>query len=128
MEVPLERQGGKEVRRKGKERGKDAQAFRPAPGISIDDELELSKDRVAYRLTEVKDNYVVIRMDVSAGTQWGASWSRERVCGRGAIRKNCGNLWKSKARTLENHKGVAPKIVLARHVCTTRPVYQDPKL
>jgi hypothetical protein len=31
----------------------------------------------------------------SAGlTQWGSSWRRERACGRGGIRKNCGNLWK----------------------------------
>jgi len=26
--------------------------------------------------------------------RWGTSWRRERVCGRGGIRKNCGNLWK----------------------------------
>jgi hypothetical protein len=36
----------------------------------------------------------VIRMDVAGLTQWGSSWARERTCGRGAIRKNCGNLWK----------------------------------
>src|SRR6267378_2784302 len=44
----------------------------------------------------VKDNLLVIRMDVAGLTQWGSSWPRERVCGRGGIRKNCGNLWKGK--------------------------------
>jgi hypothetical protein len=43
----------------------------------------------------VKDNLLVIRMDVAGLTQWGSSWGRERACGRGGIRKNCGNLWKS---------------------------------
>jgi len=43
----------------------------------------------------VKDNLLVIRMDVAGLTQWGSSWPRERVCGRGGIRKNCGNPWKS---------------------------------
>jgi hypothetical protein len=38
---------------------------------------------------------LVILMDVAELTQWGSSWRRERVCGRGGIRKNCGNLWKS---------------------------------
>jgi len=28
-------------------------------------------------------------------TQCGSSWRRERVCGRGGIRKNCENLWKN---------------------------------
>src|SRR5258708_5163628 len=28
-------------------------------------------------------------------SRWGTSWRRERACGRGGIRKNCGNLWKS---------------------------------
>src|SRR5713226_10283910 len=50
---------------------------------------------IARRLRAVKDNYVVIRMDVGYLTQWGSSWWMERVCGRGGIRKNCGNLWKS---------------------------------
>jgi hypothetical protein len=36
----------------------------------------------------VKDNYVVIRMDVAAGTQWGSSWGIERACGRGAPGRN----------------------------------------
>jgi|SRR5467141_2099745 len=44
----------------------------------------------------VKDNLLVIRMDVAGLTQWGSSWPKERVCGRGEIRKNCGNLWNSK--------------------------------
>src|SRR6266704_4598056 len=46
----------------------------------------------------VKNNLLVIRMDVPGLTQWGSSWPRERVCGRGRIRKNCGNLWKNQSR------------------------------
>ena len=30
----------------------------------------------------VKNNLLVIRMDVAGLTQWGTSWRRERVCGR----------------------------------------------
>jgi hypothetical protein len=45
-------------------------------------------------VTLVKDNLLVILMDVAALTQWGSSWGRERTCWRGGIRKNCGNLWK----------------------------------
>ena len=43
----------------------------------------------------VKDNLLVIRMNVAGLTQWESSWPGERVCGRGWIRKNCGNLWKA---------------------------------
>ncbi len=57
--------------------------------------LGLSKDMVARWLRPVKNNYVVIRMDVAYLTQWGSSWWMERVCGRGGIQTNCGNLWKS---------------------------------
>jgi len=46
-------------------------------------------------VTPVKNNLLVIRMDVAGLTQWGSSRRRERVCGRGGIRKNCGNLWKN---------------------------------
>src|SRR5712691_8792820 len=62
---------------------------------SVENEPELSNTMIARGLTPVKDNLLVIRMDVAGLTQWGSSWSRERVCGRGAIRQNCGNLWKS---------------------------------
>src|SRR5260370_30085524 len=48
---------------------------------------------VAGELMLVKDNLLVIRMDVAGLTQWGSSWPWGRVCGRGGIRKNCGNLW-----------------------------------
>ncbi len=41
------------------------------------------------------DSPKMTRMDVGYLTQWGLSCSMERVCGRGGIRKNCGNLWKS---------------------------------
>src|SRR6266571_8609568 len=61
---------------------------------SVENEPELSNTMIARGLTPVKDNLLVILMDVAGLTQWGSSWSRERVCGRGAIRKNCGNLWK----------------------------------
>ncbi len=37
----------------------------------------------------------MIRMNVAGLTQWESSWPGERVCGRGWIRKNCGNLWKA---------------------------------
>jgi hypothetical protein len=33
-------------------------------------------------VTPVKDNLLVIRMDVAGLTQWGSSWRRERACGR----------------------------------------------
>src|SRR6266700_6580107 len=60
-----------------------------------EDGRELSKDRVARELMLVKDNLLVIRMIVAGLTQWGTSWPRERLCGRGVIRKNCGNPRKS---------------------------------
>src|SRR6266700_3929929 len=63
---------------------------------SVENEPELSNTMIARGLTPVKDNLLVIRMDVAGLTQWGSSCRRERVYGRGAIRENCGNLWKSK--------------------------------
>src|SRR6266487_1293700 len=62
---------------------------------SVENEPQLSNTMIARGLTPVKDNLLVIRMDVAGLTQWGPSWPRERVCGRGAIRENCGNRWKS---------------------------------
>jgi hypothetical protein len=59
-----------------------------------EDGLELSKAMVARELMLVKSNLLVIRMGVAGLTQWGSSWWGERVCGRGGVRKNCGNLWK----------------------------------
>src|SRR4029077_5869558 len=54
----------------------------------------------------VKDNLLVIRMNVCYLTQWGGSWGMERVCKRGEIRKNCGNRWKkSEAPTLPRMSG-----------------------
>ena len=45
-------------------------------------------------------------MGVGYLTQWGSSWPRERVCGRGGIRKNCGNLWKRQKPQVQNrHPG-----------------------
>jgi hypothetical protein len=44
---------------------------------------------VAWKVLDVKNYLLVIRMDVAAGTQWGSSWAIERVCGRGGIRKVC---------------------------------------
>src|SRR5882762_2531951 len=35
----------------------------------------------------VKDNLLVIRMDVAGLTQWGTSWLRERVCGKGGFER-----------------------------------------
>jgi len=54
------------------------------------------KSTISQKVLEGKNNYVVIRMSVGYLTQWRSSWPRERVCGRGGIRKNCGNLWKNK--------------------------------
>src|SRR6266487_7144343 len=62
---------------------------------SVENEPELSNTMIARGLTPVKDNLLVIRMDVAGLTQWGSSCPRERVYGRGGIRKSCGNLWKS---------------------------------
>jgi hypothetical protein len=77
---------------KRKDGGDYAARMASARRIGVEDKLELSKDRVARGLMPVKDNLLVIRMDVAGLTQWGSSWSGERVCGRGGIRKNCGNL------------------------------------
>ena len=61
----------------------------------------------------VKDNLLVIRMNVCYLTQWGGSWGMERVCKRGEIRKNCGNRWKkSEAPTLPRMSGES-----ARPIC-----------
>ena len=46
----------------------------------------ISKGMVAGKLMIVKDNLLVILMDVAGLTQWGASWPMERVCGRGGSR------------------------------------------
>src|ERR1700682_2088697 len=48
----------------------------------------------------VQDNLLVIRMGMAGLTQRGSSWPRERVCGRGRIRKDCGNVWKNQKRHL----------------------------
>src|SRR5260370_32944671 len=63
---------------------------------------------VARWLMIVKNNLLVIRMGVAGLTQWGSSWPRERVCGRGGIRKNCGKLWKSFRGWAKNRVLVAP--------------------
>ena len=75
MGVPLKKKRNNEVKMQQKERRDYAARMATDRRNSVENEPELSKDRVAYRLTEVKDNYVVIRMDVSAGTQWGSSWA-----------------------------------------------------
>jgi hypothetical protein len=62
-----------------------------------------SKNMVVRKVIAVKGNYVVIRMSAGSLTQWDSSWSRERVCGRGGIRKNCGNLWKKVKSPRVNH-------------------------
>ncbi len=65
---------------------------------AVEDELELSNKMIARGLRAVKNNLLVIRMGVAGLTQWGTTWRRERVCGRGGIRKNCGNLRKRQIR------------------------------
>jgi hypothetical protein len=49
---------------------------------------------VTWKALHVKNYLLVIRMNVAAGTRWGASWGMERVCGRGGIRKTCGKVLK----------------------------------
>ncbi len=66
------------------------------PHSICEDGLELSNTMLGRRLMPVKSNLLVIRMGVAGLTQWGSSWRRERACGRGGIRKNCGKVWKSK--------------------------------
>jgi hypothetical protein len=46
----------------------------------------------------------VIRMDVAGLTQWGSNWWREWVCGRGGIRRNCGNQWKTETPRAKGFK------------------------
>jgi len=64
-------------------------------GVENKNGLERTWDKITLWLILVKDNLLVIRMDVCNLTHWGSSWLRPRVCGRGGIRKNCGNRWKS---------------------------------
>jgi hypothetical protein len=69
---------------------------------------------------EVKCNLLAIRIGVGYLTQRGASWRRERVCGRGGIRKNCGNLWKTRQSRLSRGArggGARPKVL-----CSTAQV------
>src|SRR5713226_9226259 len=90
------KQSGSDVTKEGR----DCAARRAAGRRNlVENELELSNKMIARGLRAVKVNLLVIRMDVAGLTQWGTSWRRERVCGRGGIRKNCGNLWK-KSKTL----------------------------
>src|SRR5713101_8268455 len=66
----------------------------------VENELELSNKMIARGLRAIKDNLLVIRMDVAGLTQWGTSWRRERVCGRGGIRKNCGKVLEGRSQRL----------------------------
>src|SRR5216683_2873806 len=95
MGVPLKKQRNNEVKMQRKERRNYAARMATDRRNSVENEPQLSNTMIARGLTPVKDNLLVIRMDVAGLTQWGPSWPRERVCGRGGIRENCGNLWKS---------------------------------
>src|SRR5216683_1205262 len=95
MGVPLKKKRNNEVKMQQKERRDYAARMATDRRNSVENEPELSNTMIARGLTPVKDNLLVIRMDVAGLTQWGSSWPRERVCGRGAIRKSCGNLWKN---------------------------------
>jgi hypothetical protein len=46
----------------------------------------------------VKNNLLVIRMDVAGLTQWGSSWRRERVCGRAGFERIVEICGKGKCR------------------------------
>jgi Arc/MetJ family transcription regulator len=83
--------------------------------------LELSRNSIARRLIRIKGNLLVIRMGVAGLTQWASSGWRERVCGRGGIRKNCGNLWKSQKRvSLESREMGQAKLERGRSGGHTR--------
>lgn len=82
---------------------------------------------LARKLMAVKNNYVVIRMDVAGETQWGASCEMERVCGRGGIRKICGKVLDRRKSIGEESKaphvkstGGAPRFVFEFIVRATR--------
>ncbi len=95
MGVPLKKKRNNEVKMQRKERRHYAARMATDRRNSVENEPELSNTMIARGLTPVKDNLLVILMDVAGLTQYGSSWTRERVCGRSAIRENCGNLWKS---------------------------------
>src|SRR5437899_12989579 len=86
----------REIKMQQKERRDYAARMATDRRNSVENEPELSNTMIARGLTPVKDNYVVIRMDVAGLTQWGSSWTSERVYGRGGIRENGGNVWKRK--------------------------------
>jgi len=69
-----------------------------------------------------KGKVLVIRMSAAGLMQRGASWRRERVCGSGGIRKNCGKLWKSQkhislesrcAGRAQKHTPISQEVVYA---------------
>jgi hypothetical protein len=95
MGVPLKKKRNNEVKMQQRERRDYAARMATDRRNSVENEPELSNTMIARGLTPVKDNLLVIRMDVAGLTQWGPSWPSERVYGRGGIRENCGNLWKS---------------------------------
>ncbi len=67
----------------------------------VENELELSNKMIARGLRAVKDNLLVIRMDVGYLTQWGSSWRRERVCGGVGFERiveNCGKEKKDEVK------------------------------
>ncbi len=104
----------REIKMQGKEGRHYAARMATDRRNSVENKPELSNTMIARGLTPVKDNLVVIRMDVAGLTQWGSSWPRERVCGRGGIRENCGNLWKSQKRHLSPRAGMAGKTLKER--------------
>src|SRR5260370_34556181 len=95
MGVPLKKKRNNEVKMQQKERRDYAARMATDLRNSVENEPELSNTMIARGLTPVKDNLLVIRMDVAGLTQWGPSWPRGRVCGRGGVGEDWGNLWKS---------------------------------
>src|SRR5229473_1087485 len=82
MGVPLKKKQNNEVKMQRKEN-------------SVENGPQLSNTMIARGLTPVKDNLLVIRMDVAGLTQWGSSWTSERVYGRvgfGGIVEICGKV------------------------------------
>ncbi len=56
------------------------------------------KSTIPQEVLAVKDNYVVIRMDLAGLTQWGSSWRRESVCGRAGFERIVEICGKSKGQ------------------------------
>src|SRR6266481_2618294 len=79
----------------------------------------------------VKDNLLVIRMDVAGLTQWGSSWPRERVCGRVGFERIVEKCGKGKSLPFALREGGSRELLTSfqklmfsvrpREMCKARP-------